>query len=143
VQQTGIRVGQGGEKGGPGLSPNNYYMHKQEDKTAANPEKDKPDNSNLSFQLAEPDFLSLKRPFFERNIYHLWNSNSALDVWKYNLEFFKRFGLSEDRAGKAANLTAPLAIDAQLKAGNPKWWEITDRELKTTSIMGSITVLRF
>lgn len=145
VQQTGaagIRAGQSGEK----LTVSsgcNHTIQKQEAKPDANSEKNKTDDSTLSVQLAEPDFLSLKQPFFERNIVQLWDPTSALGVWKYNLDFFKRFGVSDKWAGKAANLTAPLAIDAQLKASNPKWWEITDKELKTTSIVAPIPIFQF
>ncbi len=127
----------------PIRSNNGHTIQKQDDKTATTPEKEKPDSSRLSVQPSQPDFLSLRKPFLERNAYHLWDPDSALGVWKYNLDFFKRLGLSENWAGKAANLTAPFAIDAQLKADNPKWWEITDRELQTTSIMGSIPLLDF
>lgn len=139
---TGIHVGQGGEKLTLS-SGTKHTIQKQEVKPDANPEKNKTDDSTLSVQLAEPDFLSLKQPFFERNVFQLWDPNSALGVWKYNLDFFKRFGVSDKWAGKAANLTAPLAIDAQLKASNPKWWEITDRELKTTSIVAPIPIFQF
>ncbi|CAH1087686.1 eCIS core domain-containing protein [Candidatus Nitrotoga sp. 1052] len=145
VQQTvaaGIHVGQGGEKLTLS-SGSKHTIQKQEDKPVANPEKNKTDDSTLSVQLPEPDFLSLKQPFFERNVFQLWDPSSALGVWKYNLDFFKRFGVSDKWAGKAANLTAPLAIDAQLKASNPKWWEITDRELKTTSIVAPIPIFQF
>lgn len=146
VQQIGaadIHVGQGGEKLALSSIGARHTIQKQEDKAAANPEKDKADDSKLSFQLTEPDFLGLKKPFFERNVYQLWDPNSALSVWKYNLDFFKRFGLSDKWAGKAANLTAPLAIDAQLKASNPTWWEITDRELKTTSLVAPVPIFQF
>ena len=145
VQQTGaagIHAGQGGGKLTLS-SERKHTIQKQEKKPDSNPEKDKTDNTTLSVQLTEPDFLGLKKPFFERNVYQLWDPNSALGVWKYNLDFFKRFGLSDKWAGKAANLTAPLAIDAQLKASNPKWWEITDRELKTTSIVAPIPIFQF
>lgn len=145
VQQTGaagIRAGQSGEKLTVS-SGRNHTIQKQEAKPDANSEKNKTDDSTLSVQLAEPDFLSLKQPFFERNIFQLWDPTSALGVWKYNLDFFKRFGVSDKWAGKAANLTAPLAIDAQLKASNPKWWEITDKELKTTSIVAPIPIFQF
>jgi hypothetical protein len=145
VQQTGaagIYAGRGGEKLSLS-SESRHTIQKQEAKPVANTEKDKKDNSLLSFQLTEPDILGLKRPFFERNAYQLWDPTSALGVWKFNLDFFKRFGLSDKWAGKAANLTAPLAIDAQLKASNPKWWEITDRELKTTSIVAPIPIFQF
>ena len=153
VQQTGavgIHAGQSGEKLTL-FSGSNHTIQKQEAKPVADPEKNKTDDSTknktddstLSVQLAEPDFLSLKQPFFERNVFQLWDPTSALGVWKYNLDFFKRFGVSDKWAGKAANLTAPLAIDAQLKASNPKWWEITDRELKTTSIVAPIPIFQF
>ncbi|BBJ23432.1 eCIS core domain-containing protein [Candidatus Nitrotoga sp. AM1P] len=153
VQQTGaagIHAGQSDEKFTLS-SGSNHTIQKQEAKPDANPEKDKiddstknkTDNSMLSVQLAEPDFLTLKQPFFERNVFQLWDPSSALGVWKYNLDFFKRFGVSDKWAGKAANLTAPLAIDAQLKVSNPKWWEITDRELKTTSIVAPIPIFQF
>lgn len=145
VQQTGaagIHAGLSGEKLTVS-SGRNHTIQKQEAKPDANPEKNKTDDSTLSVQLAEPDFLSLKQPFFERNIFQLWDPTSALGVWKYNLDFFKRFGVSDKWAGKAANLTAPLAIDAQLKASNPKWWEITDKELKTTSIVAPIPLFQF
>ena len=145
VQQTGgagIHVGQGGNKLTLS-SGTKHTIQKQEAKPDANPEKNKTDDSTLSVQLTEPDFLSLKQPFFERNVFQLWDPSSALGVWKYNLDFFKRFGVSDKWAGKAANLTAPLAIDAQLKASNPKWWEITDKELKTTSIVAPIPIFQF
>ncbi|CAH1905567.1 conserved hypothetical protein [Candidatus Nitrotoga sp. HW29] len=145
VQQTGaagIHAGPSGEKLTVS-SGSNHTIQKQEVKPDANPEKNKTDDSTLSVQLAEPDFLSLKQPFFERNVFQLWDPTSALGVWKYNLDFFKRFGVSDKWAGKAANLTAPLAIDAQLKASNPKWWEITDKELKTTSIVAPIPIFQF
>jgi hypothetical protein len=145
VQQTGaagIPVGQSDEKLTLS-SERKHTIQKQEAKPDANPKKDKTDDSTLTLQLTEPDFLSLKQPFFERNVYQLWDPTSALGVWKYNLDFFKRFGVSDKWAGKAANLTAPLAIDAQLKASNPKWWEITDRELKTTSIVAPIPIFQF
>ena len=145
VQQTGAagtHAGQGGEKLTLS-SESRHTLQKQEKKPDSNSEKNKTDNSTLSVQLTEPDFLGLKKPFFERNVYQLWDPTSALGVWKYNLDFFKRFGLSDKWAGKAANLTAPLDIDAQLKASNPKWWEITDRELKTTSIVAPIPIFQF
>ncbi|RFC37559.1 MAG: protein of unknown function (DUF4157) [Candidatus Nitrotoga sp. LAW] len=145
VQQTGaagIHAGQSSEKLTVS-SGRNHTIQKQEAKPDANPEKNKTDDSTLSVQLTEPDFLSLKQPFFERNVFRLWDPTSALGVWKYNLDFFKRFGVSDKWAGKAANLTAPLAIDAQLKASNPKWWEITDKELKTTSIVAPIPIFQF
>ncbi len=145
VQQTGavgIHAGQGGEKFTLS-SESRHTIQKQEEKPDANPEKDKAGNSTLSVQLTEPDILGLKKPFFERGAYKLWDPNSALGVWKYNLDFFKRFGLSEKWAGKAANLTAPLAIDAQLKASNPTWWEITDRDLKTTSLVAPVPIFQF
>ena len=149
VQQTGaagIHAGQRGEKLTLS-SESKHTVQKQEGKPDANPEKDKEkdksNDSKLSFQLTEPDFLSLKKPFFDRNAFQLWDPNSALGVWKYNLDFFKRFGLSDKWAGKAANLTAPLAIDAQLKASNPTWWEITDRELKTTSLVAPVPIFQF
>jgi len=149
VQQTGavgIHAGQGGNKL-TFSSEKRHAVQRQEVEPVATPEKnkekDKIDDSKLSFQLTEPDFLGLKKPFFERNAYQLWDPNSALGVWKYNLDFFKRFGLSDKWAGKAANLTAPLAIDAQLKASNPTWWEITDRELKTTSLVAPVPIFQF
>ncbi|HEX2996107.1 MAG TPA: DUF4157 domain-containing protein [Anaerolineales bacterium] len=145
VQQTGVAgiyAGQGGEKLGLS-SETRHTIQKQEKTPDANTEKDKAGNSTLSVQLTEPDILGLKKPFFERNAYQLWDPNSALGVWKYNLDFFKRFGLSEKWAGKAANLTAPLAIDAQLKASNPTWWEITDRDLKTTSLVAPVPIFQF
>jgi|GEM_PF-4005568 len=149
VQQTGaagIHTGQGGQILTLS-SDSKHTVQKQEVEPGATPEKnkekDKTDDSKLSFQLTEPDFLGLKKPFFDRNAYQLWDPSSALGVWKYNLDFFKRFGLSDKWAGKAANLTAPLAIDAQLKASNPTWWEITDSELKTTSLVAPVPIFQF
>ncbi len=137
VQQTGASE--------RGSSPSGKVpgIQKQEAKPDTDPEKEKPDRSKLTLQLTEPDFLGLRKPFFDRNASHLWDPNSALGVWKFNVNFFKEFGIAENWARKAANLTAPFAIDAQLKAGNPTWWEITDRELKTTSIVGSVPLFSF
>ena len=106
-------------------------------------EKGKGDHSKMNFQLTEPDFLSMKKPFFNRSVAHLWEPNSALSVWNFNVNFFKTFGFAEDWARKAANLTAPLAIDSQLKSGNPTWWEMTDRELKTTSLTLPVPLFSF
>ena len=146
IQQTGaasIHDRQGGEKRALPSMEGRHTIQKQEAKPEASPEKDKTDDSKLTVQLTEPDFLSLKKPFFDRNVYHLWDPNSALGVWKYNLDFFKRFGLSDKWAGKAANLTAPLAIDNQLKGSNPTWWEITDKDLKTTSLVAPVPIFQF
>ncbi len=108
-----------------------------------NEEKEPADKSKLKLQLAEPDFLSLRTPFFERNAMHLWDPDSALGVWKYNFGFFKRFGLDDNWSGKAANLTAPFFINSQLKVQNPTWWEITDAQLNTTSVVGSLPIFSF
>lgn len=146
VQQTGaagIHAGHGGAERGLAPSGKSRVIQKQEAKTATDPEQEKTDHSKLTLQLTEPDFLSLRKPFFNRNASHLWDPNSALSVWKFNVNFFKGFGITENWARKAANLTAPFAIDAQLKAGNPTWWEITDRELKTTSVVGSVPLFSF
>ncbi len=88
-----------------------------------------------------PDFLAMRQPFIDRNTFYLWDLDSALHVWQFNLNFFKRFGLSPDWAAELANITAPHFIDAQLKANNPTWWEITDQELNTTSFVGSVPLL--
>lgn len=148
VQQTGaagIHVGQGGEKPALSSTEGRHTIQKQEAQPTVSPEKEKEktDDSKLTVQPTEPDFLGLKKPFFDRNVYQLWDPNSALGVWKYNLDFFKRFGLSDKWAGKAANLTAPLAIDNQLKGSNPTWWEITDKELKTTSLIAPVPIFQF
>lgn len=108
-----------------------------------NEEKEPADKSKLTLQLTEPDFLSLRTPFFDRNAMHLWDPGSALGVWQYNFSFFRRFGLDDNWSGKAANLTTPLFINSQLKAGNPTWWEVTDSQLNTSSIVGSVPVFSF
>lgn len=90
-----------------------------------------------------PDYLSLKQPFFNRGISHLYDADSAFQVWNYNFNFFRRFGLSDGLSTSLTNFTAPRFIDSQLKARNPTWWEITDRELNTSSFVGSIPVLDF
>jgi hypothetical protein len=92
---------------------------------------------------AAPDYLSLRQPFFNRGIAHLYDADSAVQVWQYNFGFFRRFGLSDGLSASLTNFTAPRFIDSQLKAGNPLWWEITDRELNTSSFVGSIPVLEF
>lgn len=98
-----------------------------------------------SFDLASsssgPDYLGLRQPFFNRNVPHLWDPNSAVHVWQYNFDFFRRFGLSASLSISLSNLTAPMFIDSQLKFNNPTWWEITDRELNTTTRSLSIPVL--
>ncbi|MGY3051879.1 hypothetical protein ACVWYG_000066 [Pedobacter sp. UYEF25] len=97
----------------------------------------------LSLQLTAPNFLSMRQPFFKRNVLHLWDSDSALEVWNFNKIFFNRLGFDGDLSAKAANLTAPFFIDAQLKADNPTWWEITDRDLNTSSFVASIPIFDF
>lgn len=92
---------------------------------------------------AEPDFLGLREPFFSRSVPHLYDADSALGVWHYNLQIFKGFGMSDGLAGTAANLTAPLFIDAQLKADNPTWWEVTDQQLQTSTFMAAAPLFSF
>lgn len=101
------------------------------------------ESSSLFQPSTVPDFLSMRRPFFDRNIGHLWDPDSALHVWQYNFNFFRRFGLPPNLSTTLTNFTAPRFIDSQLKAGNPTWWEITDRELNTSTIGTSIPVLEF
>ncbi len=91
----------------------------------------------------EPDYLALRQPFFNRNVPHLWDREAALGIWNYNFNFFHRIGLSPDLSATLSDITAPHFIDSQLKADNPSWWEITDQQLKTTTISGSIPVLEF
>ncbi|NEU10432.1 DUF4157 domain-containing protein [Flavihumibacter sp. R14] len=121
------------------------YKSGQEEKIQReeNEENEPADKSKLKLQLTQPDFLSLRTPFFERNAMHLWDPDSALGVWRYNFGFFKRFGLDDNWSGKAANLTAPLFINSQLKIQNPTWWEVTDQQLNTTSIVGSLPIFSF
>nr|WP_255491538.1 DUF4157 domain-containing protein [Hufsiella arboris] len=85
----------------------------------------------------------MRGPFFQRNALQLWDPDSALGVWNYNQNFFRRLGLSDDLSGKAANFTTPLFIDSQLKASNPTWWEVTDRQLNTSSIVGTVPLFDF
>ena len=120
---------------------NNFIIQRQGEN---DPEKKEDENkANLQKQPAEPDYLKLRTPFLERNVPHLWDPDSALGVWRYNHKFFLNLGVSDNLAGKAANLTAPFAINSQLKAGNPTWWEITDKDLKTTSLVGSVPIFSF
>ncbi len=91
----------------------------------------------------EPDFLAMRQPFFQRNIPHLFDADSALQVWQYNFDFFRRFGIAPNLAASASNFTAPFSIDSQLKTGNPTWWEITDRDLGTTTYNASLPILDF
>jgi hypothetical protein len=93
--------------------------------------------------LGSADFLSMRRPFFERGVPHLWHAESAMQVWSYNYDFFRRLGLPPSMSISLTNLTAPRFIDSQLKADHPKWWEITDRELNTSTIGASIPLLDF
>lgn len=90
-----------------------------------------------------PDYLSMRQPFLNRHIYNLWDPDSALRIWQYNYDFFHGLGVSPDLSATLSNLTAPRFIDAQLKAGNPTWWEITDQELHTSTILGTIPLLDF
>ena len=90
-----------------------------------------------------PDYLAMRQPFLNRSVLHLWDQDAAVQVWQYNFNFFRRFGLSPDISTSLSNFTAPRAIDSQLRADNPTWWEITDRQLNTSSIVGSVPVLDF
>jgi hypothetical protein len=119
---------------------NEFIQRQGEDDTEKKEDEKK---TKLQQQPAEPNYLTLKTPFLERNVLHLWDPDAALGVWHYNYRFFKNLGVSDSLAGKAANLTAPFAIDSQLKADNPKWWEITDKDLGTTSYVGSVPAFSF
>nr|WP_320192948.1 DUF4157 domain-containing protein [uncultured Desulfobacter sp.] len=119
-----------------------HFIQKQDDNTV-NQNKEQQYHSKLSLQPPQPDILSLKKPFFERQVYSLWNVEDAIEVWEYSFDFLKRLGLNDILAGKASNLLAPFAIDAQLKINNPTWWEITDQELQTTSLLLPIPLFDF
>ena len=121
----------------------NDVIQKQESSTQTEIPHLTLDTSSLFQSSAVPDYLALRQPFFNRNIPHLWDADSALRVWQYNFDFFKRFGLSNNLSTTLTNFTAPRFIDSQLKAGNPTWWEITDRELNTSTIGASVPVLEF
>jgi len=91
----------------------------------------------------EPDFLAMRQPFINRSIFHLWHPESALQVWNYNFNFFRRFGFAPDRAATLSNFTAPFFIDSQLKADNPTWREMSDQEMHPTTSNASLPVLEF
>ena len=118
-------------------------LQKQEAADAEQPDLSLHASADLQPSAAGPDFLSLRQPFFNRGISHLWDPDSALHVWQYNFDFFRRVGLAPDLSVSLTNLTAPMFIDSQLKAKNPTWWEITDRELNTSTRALSIPVLQF
>jgi hypothetical protein len=90
-----------------------------------------------------PDFLSMRQPFLNRGIPGSWNPDAALRVWNYNFNFFRGVGISPSLSTTLSNFTAPRSIDAQLRLSNPTWWEVTDRDLKTSTIGGSIPLLEF
>lgn len=90
-----------------------------------------------------PDFIGMRQPFINRGIFHLWEPQSALGVWNYNFNFFQRLGLGADTSTTISNFTTPFFIDSQLKTGNPTWWEITDRDMNTTTYNLSLPVLEF
>ena len=91
----------------------------------------------------EPDFLAMRQPFFARNAFHLWDPDSALQIWQYNFDFFRRFGLPPDMSTSLSNLTAPRYIDAQLKTRHPTWWEASDQILGTTTYSMSLPMVDF
>ncbi len=119
--------------------PTINFIQREEKVDSPKPEE----TDKLKSALSEPDYFELKTPFRDRNALHLWDSEAALGVWNYNYQFFKLTGVSDILARKAANITAPFAIDAQLKAGNPKMWEISDKELNTTSFVGTLPLFNF
>jgi len=90
-----------------------------------------------------PDFLSMRQPFLNRGVPGSWNPDAALRVWNYNFNFFRGIGISPGLSTTLTNFTAPRSIDAQLRLSNPTWWEVTDRELNTSTIGGSIPLLEF
>ncbi|TCS86232.1 OmpA family protein [Anseongella ginsenosidimutans] len=92
---------------------------------------------------ASPDFLSMRQPFINRGVFDLWDSDSAMAVWRYNFDFFRLFGLSPGISTTLSNFASPRFIDAQLKLNNPTWWEITDLELNTSTVGASVPVLEF
>lgn len=126
----------------PAMSTTGYAIQRQEP-SATTPSGGGAAAPPLAAQLPEPDILKLRSPFLDRGAYNLWDPNAALFVWRYNFDFFKRIGLGDELAGKASNLTAPFAIDSQLKASNPTWWEITDTELQTTTLKLSLPIFSF
>ena len=120
--------------------------------TPANGEGETPPSSSQDFLLTPPsslqppgtpNFLSMRQPFLNRGVAGSWDPNAALRVWNYNFNFFQGLGISPTLSTTLSNFTAPRSIDAQLRLSNPTWWEVTDRELNTSTIGGSIPLLEF
>jgi hypothetical protein len=120
------------------LKPVNIIQRDDDTKT----ETPNPTSPSPNFKLStpsllqpspKPDYLAMRQPFLNRSVLHLWDQDAAVQVWQYNFNFFRKFGLSPDLSTSLSNFTAPRAIDSQLKADNPTWWEITDRQLNTST----------
>lgn len=118
-------------------------VQRQDNANAEEPDLSLHASTALPATSSGPDFLSMRQPFINRGVPLLWDSDSALQVWRYNFDFFHRIGLRPDLSVSLTNLTAPRFIDSQLRANNPTWWEITDRELNTSTLGASLPVLEF
>jgi len=137
-EQTYIRCEKGQKK-----IPNAPIIQKQHSGIEAHPSDFTLTAPTMLQPSSGPDFLALRRPFIDLNILHLWDENSALLAWNYNYNFFIRLGIPLGLSTTLSNWTTPRLIDTQLRAANPTWWDLTDRELNTSTISASIPLLEF
>lgn len=94
---------------------------------------------------AKIDWSAVNKVYFDRGLGKMDSRDSGLIQWRwsktYNLGL--SFGLSSSVAEKTSNILTPLYIDAGLSHDNPTIWDTMDRQLGTSSIIFSPTVMTF
>lgn len=94
------------------------------------------------------DWFEMSRPFYNRGATSLISGpvgySSVVDTWMRNYSFFNQLlRLSPDTSVTATNFFTPFTIDAGLINGYPNLWDLSDREMNTSSLVLSPTIMNF
>lgn len=91
------------------------------------------------------DWLAINKVYFDRGLGRTDSRDSGLieGRWRRTYDLGLSLGLSSSLAEKTSNILTPLYVDAGLSHDNPTIWDNMDRQLSTSSIIFSPTVLTF
>lgn len=94
------------------------------------------------------DWFEMSRPFYNRGATSLLMGHagysSILNTWINNYNFFNQIlGLSPDTSTTATNFLTPFAIDSGLINDYPNLWDLSDRDMNTSSLILSPTIFNF
>lgn len=111
-------------------------------------QRDEDDSQPTMVGPSAIDWFEMSRPFYNRGATSLLSgpvgNSSVVNTWMRNYSFFNQLlNLSPDASIKATNFFTPFTIDAGLINDYPNFWDLTDREMDTSSLVLSPTILNF